>query len=729
MQILEITVAIISTVALSNIIGPFVKHYSLPLVQILLGVLASFLMPVFIRDFSGIDIEFELFFCLFVAPLLFIDAKDSNKHALMKNKYSILSFAIPLVFITVLIIAFLSHLIMPTISFVMLCALVSSLAPTDAVAISSLKGKVSISDKIMSILSGESLINDASGVVAFRYSLTAIFLTGYSKGFTISNFAIDFTKNFFYLLVGGAIIGLAFTIFKFMIQNILKRFGVENPSLHVLLEILTPFLLFIIAEHFETSGIIAVVISGVFHSLSRGQLNVESARQKVVMSSVWKMFNFILNGAVFVILGMQLPEIISAVLNNSDVNPLYFLLYSLGLMLGLYLLRFIWGYIICRDSRDSLILSLSGVKGAVTLATALSLPKILPNGHVFELRDYFILIAVIVILYTLLVSNFILPIIAKPKTDDSKATEHRSRAIEIEILQKVIHQLHEQHKEETSNKNTHNTHSYDGMLFHVISEYTNRLNKLLYLQKSGRFSASSLQKKIIIWQQKICIEALKNREVSTKFTKRFIHKSSHILMLGTEDKNEKLSIKSRTKSQIEQIKKIPKNKLDTFSKNNQRQLNNPRKKRSGLGVVLIKILFVIFKNLNNHHNQGLHRESQRFQEIADVYVLKRLRELLQACEVPRDLPKKFNTRGSKKDELDSEELLILIEEFELKCDYEKIQQKRRSRDHSKYQEAVDYGFRIEREIITSFYDDEKISFNEMKEMLKNIDLIDFALKN
>ena len=256
METLTLVLLLVIAVLISAVLDRFVPKVSLPLIQVAMGVVIS----LFARGSIMIELEPDLFLVLFIAPLLYIEAKHADKAILWKNRGPILSLAIGLVVITMLIIGFVLHALMPAISLAAAFALGAALGPTDAVAVSSLSKQVSIPERQWGILKGELLLNDASGIVCFQFAIAAA-ATG---AFSFLSAGEDFVVEF----LGGLIFGVAIGYLSNFILRKIRDVGVESITFHVLFEICIPFVVYLSAAAVHVSGIIAVVVAGLVNVIA-----------------------------------------------------------------------------------------------------------------------------------------------------------------------------------------------------------------------------------------------------------------------------------------------------------------------------------------------------------------------------------------------------------------------------------------------------------------------------
>ena len=331
METFEFVLIVLTCVVASSVIDKFV-NVSIPVIQVIIGLLVALILP----SVQEVHLESELFMLLFIAPLLFNETRETNIRALLLNLNSILSLAIALVVVSVLSVGYALHLMVPSIPLAAAFALASALGPTDAATVTALKSNIHLTHRQEMLLSGESLINDASGVVAFQFSVAAAVTGTFSL--------IDAAGSFTVLFVGGVAMGIVIGFVFSSINTMLGRLGYVDTVANVLYEVLTPFLVYLLAETFHVSGILAVVAAGLVIALPRGQSNKTLlAKQKLVSDSTWKVISFLINGTIFVFLGMQLPL---AVLpgTNGGLNILQILGIVIAITLFMHAVRFAWLY-------------------------------------------------------------------------------------------------------------------------------------------------------------------------------------------------------------------------------------------------------------------------------------------------------------------------------------------------------------------------------------------------
>jgi monovalent cation/hydrogen antiporter len=470
MEFFLIVLLLLATIGISNIINHFIPFIPVPLIQIGLGVILASLPLGF-----QIQMEPDLFFVLFIAPLLFNDGRNVSRVALWKFRKQILLLALGLVFLTVVSLGFFIHWLIPSIPLPAAFALAAILSPTDAVAVSAISRRVHIPKDIMHLLEGEGLMNDASGLVAFNFAVAAT-VTG------VFSF-IHASLSFLVIAIGGFIGGavLAFVIIRFRI--FIRRLGIEDVTIHMLIQILTPFVIYLLIEHLHLSGILAVVAAGIFHGIQHDHKETPTGNLDIVSKSTWAVIVYILNGLVFVVLGLQIPSVLNQIFKDPLFNNLQVVTYIFIITAALLSLRFVWVSLSWWSGRQwkkskfaktgikgIAITTFSGVRGAVTLAGAFAIPFAVANGDPFPERPLIIFIAAGIILLTLALASFFLPIIAKTnaeKLDSNKEDMENYAFVQTQVA--AIRAIQVEIKED--NREAALT---------VISSYNKRINRFQY---------------------------------------------------------------------------------------------------------------------------------------------------------------------------------------------------------------------------------------------------------
>ncbi|OPH57724.1 Na+/H+ antiporter [Paenibacillus ferrarius] len=449
MEVFIIILMLLVLIGVSNVVYRFVPFIPVPLIQIVLGA-SLVVVPLGIH----LHLEPELFFILFIAPLLYNDGKHTPRDELWRLRAPILLLAVGLVFITVCVVGYSVHWLIPSIPLAAAFGLAAILSPTDAVAVGSLAGRIHLPRSLKRLLEGEALMNDASGLVAFKFAIAAA-VTGV---FSLPKASFSFLV----ISIGGLLVGAIVAFLIVGLRHLLRRAGLEDETMHMLLQILTPFLLYLIAEELGVSGILAAVAGGLVHAIENERMPFTMPNLKSVSNPTWSVILFVLNGLVFVLLGLQIPDVSRTILSDPAFDNFKVIGYAVLIYAMLLVLRFVWTFLFSRGGRwfgnksnevPSLriltLTAISGVRGAVTLAGAFSIPLLLQNGDPFPQRDLIIFLASSVILLSLLTASIALPLLAKKKsTTDDAEKERLEREWQIEVMAAAVRALQKTSNEE-----------------------------------------------------------------------------------------------------------------------------------------------------------------------------------------------------------------------------------------------------------------------------------------
>ncbi|ELQ6021820.1 Na+/H+ antiporter [Cronobacter turicensis] len=426
----------------------------LPLMQIAIGALLAW--PTF-----GLHVDFnpELFLVLFIPPLLFADGWKTPTREFLDHGREIIGLALALVVITVVGIGFLIYWMVPGIPLIPAFALAAVLSPTDAVALSGIVGEGRIPKKIMGILQGEALMNDASGLVSLKFAVAVAMGT---MIFTVGGASLEFLK----VAIGGLLAGIAVSWLYGRSLRLLSRWGGDEPATQIVLLFLLPFASYLIAEHIGFSGILAAVAAGMTITRS-GVMRTAPLAMRLRANSVWSMLEFVFNGMVFLMLGLQLPGIMGTSLAAAELDPnveTWMLFMDIVLIyVALIGVRFLWLWIMKRFSlrflkkkplsfgeystRELLVASFAGVRGAITLAGVLSIPLLLPDGSPFPARYELVFLAAGVILFSLFVGVILLPILLQQVETPDHGLAHKeermARSATAEVAITAIQKMEE----------------------------------------------------------------------------------------------------------------------------------------------------------------------------------------------------------------------------------------------------------------------------------------------
>lgn len=533
MEYLVIALLYVGAVLVSSVLDQFLRGVSLPLVQMAVGVAIYFFADLPI----DVTINSELFLVMFIAPLLFDESRNISNRILWDNRNTVLSLAIALVVVSVLVVGFVLHWLVPSISLAAAFALGAALGPTDAVAVASLGKTVKLGSRQKASLLGEALLNDASGIVSFQFAIAAAVTGSFSLADASWTFVVEF--------VGGIVLGLFLGAIAFFIMQRMRRAGVESATVHVCFELFLPFFVYLVATRFHVSGILAVVAAGLLISYIPQRMTVRSrsfstfsTRLNIASESVWHLFSFVLNGVIFVNLGIVLSSTLAPALQENSAD--LFWIFSLVLILTAVIVgvRFLW--ILCVDLlsdnpetgkrmklggpaiRNALVTTLCGPKGAVSLSIASTIPFTVASGAVFPQRDLLLFLVCGVIVVTLLLANFVVPLIApKSETDDDDELDPE---YEIEMIQNVISGL--KRRQTVENKQATGR---------VMRMYHRRLTAARRRSVSGR-QLRFLRQEVLLHQRDFIKEAIAHDEVDKRLGTTYLKRVDRMLKLLTRKK-------------------------------------------------------------------------------------------------------------------------------------------------------------------------------------------------
>ncbi|MEC5342893.1 Na+/H+ antiporter [Brenneria populi] len=426
----------------------------LPLMQIAVGAILA--VPQF-----GLHVDFnpELFMVLFIPPLLFADGWKTPTHEFFKHGREIIGLALILVLITVVGVGYFIYWMVPGMPLIAAFALAAVLSPTDAVALSGIVGEGRIPKKLMGILQGEALMNDASGLVSLKFAVAVAMGT---MVFSVSGATLAFIK----VALGGLLAGVAVTWVYSKSLRLISRWSGNDAATQIVLLLLLPFAAYLIAEHIGVSGILAAVASGMTIGQS-GVIRNAPLNMRLRANGVWSMLEFVFNGMVFIMLGLQLPGILETSITQAELDPTvetWMLFTDIAVIYAaLLFLRFGWLWLMKRYSlhiqkkkpmafaefttRELWISSFAGVRGAITLAGVLSIPLLLTDGTAFPSRYQLVFIATGVILFSLLCGVLALPLLLRGIVVADKAVyakeEQMARSSAAKVAIDSLHKMEE----------------------------------------------------------------------------------------------------------------------------------------------------------------------------------------------------------------------------------------------------------------------------------------------
>ena len=408
----------------------------------------------FIPGIPRIHLDPEIIFLLFLPPLLYEAAWYTSWKDFLKWKRSIALYAFGLVFATSIFVAYASVALIPGFTLSLGFLLGGIISPPDAVAAGSVMKNIKVPRRILTILEGESLVNDASSLIVFRFALAAV-LTG--------TFSFTVAVGDFFLAAGmGIVTGLVIANVMYVIHKFLPT----SPAMDAALTLMTPYIIYLAAEHFHFSGVIGVVTGGLFISYRSHEIFTTGAT-RLNMTSVWQTLIFIMNAIVFILIGLELPNVVNGLGEHSIGEAL---VYGLIISAVTIVVRFIWVFPSTHLPRLNsnirnnepnpgwkfpLVVAWAGMRGVVSLATALSIPVLMTDGTNFPFRNLIIFITFVVIFVTLVVQGLTLPLLIKlikiKEIDVLLPPEQQQAGMKLELDKIALKRLDEKYAFEVEN--------------------------------------------------------------------------------------------------------------------------------------------------------------------------------------------------------------------------------------------------------------------------------------
>ena len=466
---------------LSKVINRVFPRLPLPLIQIIFGVGIGLL-------FKGraFELETELFLAFIIAPLLFREGEESDITSILRNWKLILFLIFPVIFVSTLGIGYLAKAVLPASVPLSAClAIGAALGPTDLVAYSAISKRFSFPKWISYILQGEGLLNDASGLVAFQVAVTAL---------TTGTFSLlGASWNLVISVLGGFLVGLITALFNRLFLTILDNMDAADVTGALLLELVLPISSYFVAEEIHASGIIAVVVAGISLASRFKKITVFDAKLDNVSHTIWGTITFMLNGMVFFLLGTELPTLATPVLRSSTYDNLWMLLAIVLLTATMFGIRFVMISAVFAQRawrakrslkkiwKGATLLTFSGVKGTVSIATIL----LLPVANITALEHSLLLFTVAgVTLLSFLTGILVLPKLA---TGPAHTTNHY---MQIAILNDVVGELEKDLKQS----------KHQGAIYATIDNYNQRLENLILEQESNNVKEELANIRVMIME-------------------------------------------------------------------------------------------------------------------------------------------------------------------------------------------------------------------------------------
>ncbi len=403
-----------------------------PVVLVLGGLAVSF-----IPRLPEVRLDPNLVFFLFLPALLYPTALFTSWRDFRRNLRPILLLAIGLVLITMVAVAWVAHALIPSLPWAAAFALGAIVSPPDAIAATAVVSRLSVPHRIQAILESESLVNDATALVALQFAIGAM-MTG---TFSLSH------ASWRFVAVGAGGVGFGLLV-GFLVRAIQRR--LDDPPVQITVSLLTPFLAYLPAERLHVSGVLATVAAGIY--LGWHSPLVVRARYRLQAFAFWEMIGFLLNGFIFIIIGLQLPGILRAIHGDSLLALISDALLIcaavvvariLWVVPSVYLPRLLSKRIRTHEPKprwqNVALVCWAGMRGVISLAAAFALPFTLPNGNPFPGRNYILFFTFCVILATLVGQGLTLPLLIRMLgIKDDGATDEEERTARLAANEAAI---------------------------------------------------------------------------------------------------------------------------------------------------------------------------------------------------------------------------------------------------------------------------------------------------
>jgi len=417
-------------------------QFSFPILLVLAG-LAIGITP----GLPHVEVESEVVFLLFLPPLLFSAAVAYPWKQLLSNIRSITLLAVGLVLATMVAVAYTAWWVIPGFSLAAGFVLGAIVSPPDAVAANTVLSKLNVPRRIQNVLEGESLVNDASGLVAWQFAVAALVTGAFSLRAA--------TGEFFLMSIGGIAIGV---VGAFVISEILHR--VQEVAVELTLFLMTPFMLYLLAEQVNVSGVLAVVAGGML--IGHRSDHIFSPKARLEATAVWGLVQHLLVSLVFILIGLQFPALMRGLHPLSDVHLITALV---SVVVVVVAVRFLWifsiSWILKRvfipkqlqeppiENRHLIIMSWCGMRGVVSMAAAMAIPLLNSEGESITERNMILFLTFGVIFTTLIIPSLTLPGLVRwlnrnvPPTEEEEELEVRTRTDRktLEVMDAICEEL------------------------------------------------------------------------------------------------------------------------------------------------------------------------------------------------------------------------------------------------------------------------------------------------
>ena len=443
----------------------------------------------FIPGLPNIGLDSSVVLLVFLPPILYSAAWYTNWSDFRRNLEPIVVLALGLVLATSIGVAYVASWFIPGFTLATGLLLGAIVSPSDAVAATAIMKTLKVPRKIVAILEGESLINDATALVIFQFAL-ATMSTG-SFSFT------DSLLKFIQLAGGGIGVGLAIGYLSYW----LHKYGRLEPAMETVLTFVTAYSAYLAAEHLKLSGVLSVVTAGLIVGHKQSRVHSPTTRMEAV--AVWDFVVVLLNGLIFILIGLQLPHVVTSINGHSVGRLVWFgLLISLTTVLvrflGIFLadrisahIRKLWHHQpVFPSYKHTTLLSYISMRGIISLAAALSIPERLSNGLPFAGRNLILFITFCVILFTLVGQGSMLPLVIRALQFGQQQTDYLSRQeIRKKLSRKALAVFH---------SGIDNREPTPDTVRHIIDRHQQRVNESHPEETTKGITQNQLDQKLII---------------------------------------------------------------------------------------------------------------------------------------------------------------------------------------------------------------------------------------
>jgi Na+/H+ antiporter len=480
----EIFVGLLVAVAMLALVARKI-HIPYPIVFVIAGLVIG-LVP----GLPRIRLNPDLVFVFFLPPLLYPAALFTSWRDFQANLRPIMLLAVGLVLFTTCIVAWLAHEFMG-MSLAAGFVLGAIVSPPDAIAATAIAERLKIPRRIVTILEGESLVNDATALVAYRFAVVAVVTSKFSL--------TQATGQFLAVALGGILLGL---FVGWLGAQFHKR--VEDAPIEITISLLTPFAAYLAAERLHVSGVLAVVTAGLY--LGRRAPELLNFNTRLRGGPVWEMVEFLMNGCVFILIGLQLPEVLAA-LSDDPIPVRRLIWFAVIISLAVIVIRLLWvfpaAYLphllfprACRHDplpnwRNVFLVAWTGMRGVVSLAAAMALPLL-----VLE-RDLILFLTFIVIIVTLVLQGLTLPLLIRwLGVEDDGSMEREEHKARLKANQTALAKLKEITSSNAAEKDAHDR---------LLVEYEDHI---LQLQSAGGATHNARLRRFSAAYERLSHEAL-----------------------------------------------------------------------------------------------------------------------------------------------------------------------------------------------------------------------------